>query len=211
MDPEITEGRFSGTGPTRPPKGLRQKLERMLAGAMAMPEGSTIPTAGGMIAKADWVRQLKVGVARFRAVDARLTALRVARVELLKVVDDLQEQHTQWKASLAVSLGRRSPVLAQFGIKPHVDRQKLTSEQRVVRAEKARQTRLLRHTGGVRQKAAMRYQGTVNVSATLAASELVRNPGAVQRPPPSLLPGPTDAVPSAVEGSHSLPRSHLPR
>jgi len=176
METNTTSGRPSTATAARPPKGLRQKLERMLAGAATLADAAALPTADGPMAKAEVVQRLAEGVARFEAVDAQLRALKLARLDLLDAVTDLQELHTVLKASLAVVLGRRSPKLAQFGIKPQADRRPLNSEQRVVRAEKARQTRRLRHTKGSRQKAAIKFTGKVDVNTEL------RPAGAASRP-----------------------------
>ena len=167
METQITAARVAGIIHARAPKGLRERLERMLAGAMSMPDGSSIPTVGGTVPKAEMVARLAAAVAYFEAIDAHLLALKLARVRLLEAASDLQEMHTQWKTSLAASLGRKSPLLAHFGLKPHVDRRAMTPEERVVRAEKARQTRKLRHTGGRRQKAALKFRGKVDVSSQL--------------------------------------------
>jgi hypothetical protein len=167
MQTQITAARVAKNTPARPPKGLRQRLERMLAGALAMPDGSSIPTMGGSVPKAEMVARLAGGVAYFEAIDAQLLALKLARVQMLGVASDLQEMHTQWKGSLAVSLGRKNPELANFGLKPQVQRRALTPDERVARAEKARQTRRLRHTGGRRQKAALKFQGDVRVVTVL--------------------------------------------
>jgi len=168
MEAEITSVNLASHAPSRPPKGLRQKLERMLAGARGMPDGASIPVVGGSVPRAEMVARLEAGVAYFQAIDAQLLALKAARVQLLNAANDLLELHTVWKGSLAVSLGRKAPALATFGLKPQAERRALTSEERVVRAEKARQTRKLRHTGGRRQKAALKFQGKVDVTSTLA-------------------------------------------
>jgi hypothetical protein len=132
-----------------------------------MPDGSSIPVAGGTVSKVEMVRRLEQGVGYYEAIDAQLLALQLARRQLLDAAGDLQELHAVWKASLSVSLGRQSPELTQFGLKPLAERRALNSEERLVRAEKARQTRRLRHTGGVRQKAALRYRGKVDVNTKL--------------------------------------------
>jgi hypothetical protein len=195
MESKITSGHLPTHAPERPPKGLRQKLERMLAGAQAMPDGSSIPIAGGAVPKAEMVRRLAEGVAYFDDIDAQLLALRLARGKLLSAATDLQELHTVWKASLAVSLGRKNPQLTQFGLKPQAARRALTSEERVVRAAKARQTRRLRHTGGVRQKAALRYQGKVVVRTELRPTP---GPVIVASPPrdSKITPAGTETKPS---------------
>jgi hypothetical protein len=168
----------------RPPKGLRRKLERMLAGVTGMLEDDlSIPTSDGPVPKARMVQRLTEGVARFQAIDAQLIALRHARQQLLQDAEALHETYNLWKDSIGLILGRKSPALAHFGIKPRQPRQPLTSEKEVVRAEKARQTRRLRHTGGRRQKAALRYQGKVDVTTKLRAPPPPAAPATPADPP----------------------------
>jgi hypothetical protein len=194
METNTTPRSSPATSATRPPKGLRQKLGRMLAGVIAMPDGAIIPTRGGLVPKSEMVNRLAAAVGMFEAVDAQLNALQVARVQLLGAVGGFQELHAELQASVSVLLGRRSPELAFFGIKPHADRRPLNSEQRVVRAEKARQTRRLRHTKGSRQKAAIKFTGKVDVNAELRPAIVPPTPG-VQvvgtaiTPPPLLTNG----------------------
>jgi hypothetical protein len=167
MDNESTAARYTLATPARPPKGLRANLERMLAGARDLPEGSSLPTAQGAMSKAGVVSELEDAVAKFEAVDAQLVALKQARLEVLVSVDSLLELYTERKAALSIVLGRKSPMLLQFGLKPHQQRRALTAEESVVRAEKARQTRILRHTMGSRQKAALKFDGQIDVKTRL--------------------------------------------
>jgi hypothetical protein len=171
------------SGPTlkRPPKGLRQNLQTMLLGVSGLlPDDALIPTPDGPIPKADLVARLEAGVARFEAVDAQLIALQQARRLLLQEAAALQLAYKDWKDSIAAIVGRRNPVMAQYGLKPEQPRQPLTSEQRLVRATKVRETRRLRHTMGKRQKGAIRYRGSVSVRA-----ELQPMPPTETQPPPT--------------------------
>jgi hypothetical protein len=77
----------AGTAPVKAPKGLRLKLQQLLAGVQAViPDGTFITTTGGSLTKAAIVKELTDDVSEFQAVDAGLTALGVARVQ---VRDDL--------------------------------------------------------------------------------------------------------------------------
>jgi len=193
----------AGTAPVKALTGFRLKLQQMLAGAQAViPDGTSITTAGGVLTKAQVVKKLTDELSEFQAIDAGLTALGMARVQLR---DDLPKMHsfyTELKDALSVQFGRGSPLLAQFGLKPRQVPRRLTPEQRVARAEKARQTRLLRHTGGVRQKAAVQYQGTVKVSTALAPTPAANSPAApsVDVSPGASTPGKTAVTPPASSG-----------
>ena len=64
-------------------KGFRLKLQQILAGAQAViPDGSSITTTGGSMTKAQVVKKLTDDLSEFQAVDAGVTALGVARVQL---------------------------------------------------------------------------------------------------------------------------------
>ncbi len=192
MDNESTAARQTLATPARPPKALRAKLERMLAGARDLPEGASLPAAQGAMTKEAVVAELESAVAKFEAVDAQLVALKQARLAVLVSVDDLQELYTERKAALSIVLGRKSPMLLHFGLKPHQQRRPLTSEESVVRVEKARQTRILRHTMGARQKAALKFDGQIHVKTEFQPTPVVA----------SAQPEPAEPV---VPGSRILP------
>jgi hypothetical protein len=164
----VEGGGSAGTAPVKAPKGFRLKLEQMLAGVRAViPEGTSITTTGGSLAKAAIVQMLTDDVSEFEAIDVGMTAVGVARVQKRDDLPQMHKLYNELKDALSAQFGRGSPLLAQFGLKPRQTSRPLTPEQRVARAVKARQTRLLRHTGGVRQKAAVQYEGKVNVSSSL--------------------------------------------
>jgi hypothetical protein len=170
METTSTSGSTPAMSRERIPKGLRERVERLLAGVEAMPDDSVVPIHGGSIAKADLVAKLTEEVAKFQAVDAQLMALAVARKEVLASAKALVELLADLKDSLRVVHGRRNPVLAAFGLKPHADPRPLSSEERVARAVKARETRRMRHTMGVRQKAGIKFQGAIDVTSKLRPS-----------------------------------------
>ena len=182
----------------KPPKGFRLKLQQMLAGVEAViPDGNSITTTGGSLTKAAMVKILTDEVSEFEAVDAGVTTLGVARKQIREDLPQMHKLYTEMKDALSAQFGRGSPLLAQFGINPQKLRKPLTPEQRVARAVKARQTRLLRHTGGVRQKAAVQYDGKVNVStelepaqavSTTAAPSVEVSPGASVTGKPAVIP-----------------------
>jgi hypothetical protein len=170
----------------RAPKGLRQKLERMLAGVTgALPQVTTLTTPAGSVPKSEVIARLAAGVARYETIDAQLIALKQARQLLLVEATALQQDYNDLKDSIAAVVGRRNPLIAQFGMKPQRPRQPLTPEQRVIRAAKVRATRRLRHTAGRRQKAALRYQGAVDVTATLVTLPPRPPEAATQEVPPA--------------------------
>jgi hypothetical protein len=193
----------AGTAPVKALKGFRLKLQQMLAGAESViPDGTFMTTTGGSLTKAAVVKKLTDGLSEFQTVDAGLTALGVARVQVRDDLPQLHAFYTELKDALSAQFGRGSPLLAQFGLKPRAPRKKLTPEQRVARAAKARQTRLLRHTGGVKQKAAVQYQGKVEVSTKLDPAPAVSTPAApsAEVSPGASTPGTPAVIPPASTG-----------
>jgi hypothetical protein len=192
-----------GTAPVKALKGLRLELQQMLAGIQAViPDGTSITTPGGSLTKAAIAKTLTDDLSEFQAIDAGVTALRLARVQLR---DDLPQMHkliTELKYALITQFGRGSPMLAQFGVKPRQEPKPLTPEQRVARAAKARQTRLMRQTGGVRQKAAVQYDGKVSVSTELEPAKAVSTTAApsVEVSPGVSTPGKPAVVPPVSTG-----------
>jgi hypothetical protein len=180
----------TGTAPVKVPKGFRLKLQQMLAGVeAAIPDGTSVTVPGGSMAKAAIVQKLTAATSEFQTVDASLTALDVARTRLRGDLPDLHAFYDELKTSLSASFGKGNPLLAQFGLSPQKPRKKLTPEQRVARAAKARATRQLRHTGGVRQKAAVQYQGQVDVSHLLRPQPASQSTG--EAPSVDVSPGVT--------------------
>jgi hypothetical protein len=168
----------------RPPKGLRQKLERMFAGvSQSLPDGTSVPTPDGPLSRDEVLAQLSKGMARFEAVDAQLIALQQTRKLLLKDAAELHRICNMLNDSIAAIIGRDSPRMEHFGLKSRKPRQALTSEKKLVRAVKARETRRLRHTGGKRQKAAIRYRGPVDVSVQFNPATTPESPPQSVDPP----------------------------
>jgi hypothetical protein len=184
-----------GPAPMKTPKGFRLKLQQMLAGAQAViPDGANISTPGGSQSKVAIVKELTDALSGFQSIDTPLAALVAARKQLRDELPALHALYTELKDALTASFGRKNPLLAQFGLKPRQLPRPLTPEQRVARAVKARQTRSLRHTGGVRQKAAVQYVGRVNVSTQLQP-----------------MPDPSSAAAPPVEASPELPAPSVPK
>ena len=192
----------AGSVPMKAPKGLRSELQQMLAGVQAViPDGTLINTPGGSQSKVALVKELTDALSEYQAIDIPQAALVAARKQLRDDLPRLHALYTELKDALSASFGRQNPLLAQFGLKPRQLPKPLTPEQRVARAVKARQTRLLRHTGGVRQKAAVQYRGRVNVSTQL---QPMPDPLAAAAPPVEVTPeAPAPSVPKATASGSS--------
>lgn len=70
-------------------------------------------------------------------------------------VPTVRDFMTDVKYALVAAMGSKNPELLKFGIEPKRARRKLTSQERVEAAAKARATRKERHTMGRRQKEAL--------------------------------------------------------
>ena len=77
------------------------------------------------------------------------------------------------KAALGGAVGADSQLLTQWGFKPKKPAKPLTSEQKVLRAAKAKLTRQKRGTLGKRQKAAIKNTTTPNVVVSSGGSQIV--------------------------------------
>jgi len=162
--PVTTGGTFSVSAA---PKGFRQKVSQMIAGLQAViPDGSSVTVGGQAVAKADLVTEMTQIISAYQAIEAAATATKGVRSQLSAQLPGFQKQYLELKDGLVSSLGRGSPQLAQFGITAAKTAKPLTPAQKVVRAQKALNTRAMRHTMGPRQKAAVQYTGNVQVSVS---------------------------------------------
>jgi hypothetical protein len=193
----------TGTAQAKAASGTRLKLQQMLAGVQAaIPDGSSLIVPGGSLSKAEIVKRLTDGSSEYEAVDAGVAALGQVRFTLGADIPGLKGFLAELKNALKAQFGSRSPMLAQFGLSPQKVRKQLTPEQRVARAEKARQTRLLRHTGGVQQKAAVKYQGQVVVATQALPAPEAASPTAptVEASPTVTKPGTPAGTPTGAAG-----------
>jgi hypothetical protein len=162
--PVTTGGTFSVSAA---PKGFRTKVSQMLAGLQSViPDGSSVTVGGQAVAKTDLVTEMTQAIAAYQAADAAVSTTKGMRAQLNAQLPGFHKQYLDLKDGLVSSLGRGSPQLAQFGITAAKTAKPLTPTQKVVRTVKALNTRALRHTMGPRQKAAVQYDGKVQVSVS---------------------------------------------
>jgi hypothetical protein len=142
--------------------GTELRLDTAINGlAFAIPAGTTSLLMGGtptpvtdVLAKAQdlvksW-KELRDAHAVIRAFTQNRAAENAAARNFLA---DL-------RAALVTVLGRDNQDLTKFGFKPQTPRAPLTTEQKLLRAAKAKLTREARHTMGKRQKASIRATET---------------------------------------------------
>jgi hypothetical protein len=156
-----------GTYVSAAPKGFRTKVSQMLAGLEAViPDGSSVTVGGQSVAKSDLVTEMTQIISAYQGLDAAVSATKGVRSQLKAQIPGFHQQFLELKDGLVSSLGRGSPQLAQFGITAAKPAKPLNPTQKVVRAEKAKNTRAMRHTMGPRQTAAVQYTGNVQVSVS---------------------------------------------
>ena len=149
------------------PKGFRQKVSQMIAGLDAViPDGSSVTVGGQGVAKTDLVTEMTQIISAYQAVEAAIAAIKGVRAQLSAQLPGFHKQYLDLKDGLVSSLGRGNPQLAQFGITMAKVAKPLTPAEKVVRTQKALNTRAMRHTMGPRAKAAVQYTGKVQVSVS---------------------------------------------
>jgi len=151
----------SGVGPNpgvRDP--LRLALERLLAGFEVMiPDGTSIPTLQGPLTKEQVVADLTGALTVYSQLDAHRVAVTQALKQIAAATPINRRRVQQLKDLLLGYHGRGDPRLGQFGMKSRAGPRPLTPEAKVLRAQRVRDTRALRHTVGKRQRAAIKGQG----------------------------------------------------
>jgi hypothetical protein len=147
------------------PKGLEMELTLLHKGlASLIPDGTSLILAGASWTKDALVTELAKDLGQYQAVTDQVRVLKGARQGLQQNRPGARALAKNLKSALLAYFGRGSPMLAQFGIRAGGGGRALTSEQKVLRAAKARATRAARHTLGPRQKQAIRGVGTPTVT-----------------------------------------------
>jgi hypothetical protein len=149
-------------------RGLQQGFEVMI------PDGTVLQTHEGPLPKASIVARLTAALALYTELDAHRRAVRqtLAQIETAAAANHRLVQ--QLKDLLLGYFGRGDARLGQFGMASRASPRPLTPEAKVLRAQRVRQTRALRHTLGKRQKAAIKGEAklSITISPTLDTSPL---------------------------------------
>jgi hypothetical protein len=147
------------------PKGLEMELTLLHKGLSSLiPDGTSLTLAGASWTKDTLVTELAKDLAQYQAVANQVRVLKGARQGLQQNLPGARTFAKNLKSALLAYFGRGSPMLAQLGIRAGGGSRALTSEQKVLRAAKARATRVARHTLGPRQRQAIRAVGTPTVT-----------------------------------------------
>ncbi len=145
--------------------GLRAKLQLMLAGVQSMiPDGASLGAVNAPIKKSDAVAELTANLAEYSGVDVAASTASKARLQLRDDLPAMRAYYAALATGVKQLFGDTSPDLVHFGLKPKTA-QKLTPAQLLARTERARQTRTIRGTISKKEKAQLKFQGQVAVSA----------------------------------------------
>jgi len=167
--------------PVVAPKGFRVVLQQMLQGWSAvMPPDAALQNSAGSLTSAAVISQLQGYAGSYTTLDAQATGTKQARVLVKTQLPQARKYIAALKAALRSYFGEDSPQLEQFGLKPRKAPTPLTSEQRAVRAAKARATRALRSTKGPVQKLGTK-SGPMAVTVSAVVPVAAESPPAVSQ------------------------------
>ncbi len=193
-------------GPSAP-KGFEALLVTLLTGLQQLiPAKSTLVVKGATMTQAQVVSALQAVIAYYAAVRnqkaAMLTALAV-RKQQSQAARDL---YNQIKAALVAQLGKGNPELGKFGFKVGKTPKPLTSEQKALKAAKARVTRQKRGTKGSAEKAAI-VAATPTLQLGPNGPTLTPNPADVPAPSGTAAAAPPSGGSTTEPGGSAAPGS----
>jgi hypothetical protein len=144
---------------------LRTTLRALQQGVAALiPDGTVLQTTRGPLPKAQILAELSDALAAYAELDAHRRAARQALLQIETAAAANRRLAQQLKDLLLGYFGRGDARLGQFGMALRAGPRPLTSEAMVLRAQRVRDTRALRHTMGKRQKAAIKGEGTYSLT-----------------------------------------------
>ncbi len=157
-----------GMNPNSVVKGLELKSDTLIQGFMTkLPSGvTTLLMRGVATPVADVVKEGQDLVQPYKDSRNAHTVIRQFALDKPQVRAKLRAFIADAKVALAAIFGDDNEALTEFGFSPRKPAKKLTSEQKTLRAAKAKLTRQKRGTLGKRQKAAIKATGTPNLSIT---------------------------------------------
>lgn len=167
-------------------RGTELRIDRLISGlgTSTALQGITLTIAGTSYTVKDLEKKSESYAAVYKdARDARATLHEKAAAKAA-IEAEASSFTKDLRASIVAALGRTNAELSKFGIQPTSGPTPLTSEEKALRAAKARATRQLRHTLGPKQKKALSAQGP---GATVATTPSVAPaaPAATVTPLPS--------------------------
>ena len=183
----------------------QQRLQMVRdATAKVLPATTVLQLDGQSVKVSDFLTSLDSALATFAATNAAKAALKQTQTDRTQKVATVEAQVGDLKTYLVSLWGKGSPQLAAFGFTPKA-RTPLTSEQKALRAAKAKLTRNVRGTKGSKQKLGVTVQGQPGL--VLMAADGTPMPGVLKGPSAPALTPATTTTPAA---SGSPPASGTP-
>ena len=152
-------------------------LQALIAGTQKNTPNDTLTFGGASYPAATLIQLFQSLVNAFVAHDAAVASAKDELLALRDVEAKVDPVVRDYKRFLRSKYGKATQTLADYGLAPEKARTPLTGEQRVVAAEKAKETRKLRGTLGKKQKA--------GIKATTVPAESPPAPAPAAPPKPS--------------------------
>jgi len=190
----------TSTSANRKVAGFRLNLQAMLSGVQTyLPSDASLPTVNAApLTAAALTSEPKAVLNAYATVAQLAVALKQARLSLLPQVSSARTLYAEAKQALTTFLGPSNPALAHFGLPVKTARRKPDAAAILASVVKAKGTRVIRHTMGSRQKAALKFQGSVVVNTQLnapAATTVSAAPSAPAAAPAAVAPAPASGTP----------------
>ncbi|MHB8418212.1 MAG: hypothetical protein ACYDCL_09055 [Myxococcales bacterium] len=149
--------------------GFRKELTTLVSGLQTgLPSPATdVLVSGQQTPASSLISAIQALLALYGAVDANVQTLKSSRLALQAALPGGRQLVTAIKAGLVALFGKGNPALEAFGFSGKKPRQ-LTVEEKTASKAKRKATRELRNTQGSRQKARVKFTGSVDVQANLA-------------------------------------------
>ncbi len=164
----MTSNSNEGINPQSVVKGLELKGDTLLLGLMTkLPSTvTTLLMRGVATPVADVVKEGQDLIQPYKNKRDAHAVTRQFTSDKAQVQSNLRKFIADVKSALVALAGGDNEMLTSFGFKPRKSAKPLTSEQNMLRAEKAKQTRQKRGTLGSRQKAAIKATDTPHLNVT---------------------------------------------
>jgi len=187
----------------------QQRLQMVRdATAKALPATTELQLDGQSVKVSDFLTSLDSALATFAATNAAKAALKQTQSDRTQQIASVEAQVGYLKTYLVSLWGKGSPQLAPFGFTAKA-RKPLSSEQKALKAAKAKLTRNVRGTKGSKQKLGVTVQGQPGL--VLMAADGTPMPGVLKGPTaPAPVTSATPATTSTAPEASGSPASGTP-
>lgn len=158
------------------PTGLYERFLKMLQGLQTVvPTGTTMRVNGQLDTQAQLVSLVQAAMGPIEGERDAKAAWQKAKAANAASLPGAKELYQQFKAALISDLGRKNPMLVQFGLTPHAPKA-LTPEQKQLKSARATVTRQKRHTMGKVQKAKVKADGIPTIVVGPTGTQVIPAP-----------------------------------